>query len=69
MTSEDVEAELAKRDAKAEDLEGKVVLAESALEQLKLECSWAKDSYKRAKEELAARRTQMVCFPWWHVDA
>jgi hypothetical protein len=63
MTSEEVEAELAKRDRKAEDFEGKAILGESALEQLKLECDWAKDAYKRAKEELATRKTQMVWFP------
>jgi hypothetical protein len=69
MTSEDVEAELTKRDTRAEELEGKAVIGESALEQLKLECSWAMDAYKRAKEELAARKTQKVLSFCWHMPS
>jgi hypothetical protein len=63
MTSEEVEAELEKRDRHAEALEGRAIIGESEMEQLKLECDWAKDAQKRAQEQLAAKRTKMVRFP------
>lgn len=60
MTSDEVEGELAKRDARAEGAEGRAVDSESALEQARRECEWAKDAAARAREELAAKHRQMV---------
>lgn len=40
-------------------------MQESALEQLKLEVEWAQDAQKRAKDELAARKTKLVCDPYY----
>jgi transcriptional regulator of nitric oxide reductase len=63
LTSDEVEAELDKRDARAEALEGRAVVGESALEQLHLEVEWARDAARRAKEEAAANRTRTARTP------
>ena len=60
LTSEEVEAELDKRDARLEAVEGRAVIGEAAAEQLRLECDWVKDAHKRAQGELEAKRTKTV---------
>ena len=60
LTSDEVEAELEKRERHAEHLEGRAVVGESALAQAQLECDWARDAAQRAQSEVASKRTQEV---------